>query len=95
MPKITGGGIRSRVVSETRAVKTEPRSYPVDAGRAADIGMSVHYQKMPLQGAGYSTPQGPNHNFEAGPGGGRVVMPSGSQSKTPTVTDAPRGKPHW
>jgi hypothetical protein len=92
MPKLTGGGINSRQVGHYKDAKSEPRSYPVDPGRAADIGMSVHYRKMPLEGAGYSTPQGPTPNAEnLGPGGcGRQVMRSGSQSSTPSPR--PMGK---
>jgi hypothetical protein len=39
-----------------------------------------------------STPKGPNHNFAVGPGAGRQILPSGSQSKVapPTPMRGPR-----
>jgi hypothetical protein len=98
MTKLTGGGPNSRVVGNYVDRKVEPKSYAVDPGRAADIGMTVHYHKLPLhQGAGYSTPQGPTDNTQnLGPGGcGRQVLRSGSQAKTPSVTPPSKSKPFF
>jgi hypothetical protein len=86
----SGGGIEGRQVGHYRDRKSEPVTYPIDPGRAADIGMSVHYRKMPLQGEGYSNPIGPSDNMGQGPGANRTIMRSGTQASTP----APRPMPH-
>jgi hypothetical protein len=96
---ISGGGIESRQTSMTRAPKTEPREHHIDPTRPSQIGLMQYkdVSKAPLyyNKVSASTPVGPNHNFAVGPGAGRVCLPSGSQSKTPRVSDPPRGKNHW
>jgi hypothetical protein len=89
---VTGGGAGTNKLVSTRNFKTEPQNYAIDPGRASNIGMSVHFVKGPLQeGRGYSNPIGPSPSV-AGPGGGRVVLPSGSQSRVsnPTPMQRPR-----
>jgi hypothetical protein len=60
--------------------------------RPSEIGLSHHYKVPPIYNPQKaSTPVGPNHNFEVGPGAGRMVMRAGSQSSTPKPT--PMGGP--
>jgi hypothetical protein len=83
---VTGGGAGTNKLVSTRNFKTEPQTYGIDPGRASNIGMSVHFVKGPLQtaGAAYSNPVGPSQ-CECKPGGGRTIMPSGSQSSSRTT----------
>jgi hypothetical protein len=98
MPR-TGGGINSRVVSNVSAPKTEPKSHAVSVGATSRLGGMVGTGtpfKPLYSGAGYSTPVGPTSGLDARPGGnGRQIMRAGSQSPSPRVSDAPRGKNHW
>jgi hypothetical protein len=92
----SGGGIESRQTSMTRAPKTEPVNHPVDMRRPSMIGLA-HYINQD-KGALYqhrgvdSTPKGPNHNFAVGPGAGRQILPSGSQSSVKAPTPMGRGR---
>jgi hypothetical protein len=79
MPARSGGGIRSKVVSETKAFKTEPTVHNIDPTRPSQIGMSVHYVKSDLYQSS-TTPKGPNPPV-AGVGGGRMILKSGSQGQ--------------
>jgi hypothetical protein len=96
MPKLTGGGYGSRVVSNVQSPKTEPRVDQIDPRRPSQIGLSVHYVKEPLyQSSKASTPYGATPGHDCRPGGnGRVVLPAGSQSRTPAAkaTIAPPGR---
>jgi hypothetical protein len=87
MPR-TGGGINSKVVSQVKAPKAEPKPHGVSVGAVSRLGGVVGVG-TPLKNLynkqAYTTPVGPNHNFEVGPGAGRVCLPSGSQSKTPAA----------
>jgi hypothetical protein len=86
---VSGGGYESNKVAHTNNPKTEPQSHPVSVGAVSRLGAKVGegtplktlYQNYNPQQA--STPIGPTHMNVAGPGAGRMVMPSGSQSKTP------------
>ena len=94
----SGGGITLRHVSNVKAGKAEPVPHVVQPERAAQIGMSTHFAKGPLQeGRGYSTPQGPTDNTkDLRPGGcGRQILPSGTQAKTPSVSPPTKSRPHW
>jgi hypothetical protein len=93
----SGGGITMNKVTETTTGrKAEPISHSVSMNRPSVIGTSVHYKVPPLYNAQpYSTPLGPNHNFKVGPGAGRVVLKSGSQSRTPPARPLPRGEPEF
>ena len=89
MPR-TGGGINSRVVSNVKAPKQEPRPHAVSVGavsrQGAVVGEGTPHKSL-YQGAGYSTPQGPTSGMDCRPGGnGREVMRAGSQSATPSPT---------
>ena len=79
MPARSGGGIRSRVVSEVNAFKREPLVHNIDPTRPSQIGMSVHYVKSDLYQSS-TTPKGPNPPV-AGVGGGRMILKSGSQGQ--------------
>jgi hypothetical protein len=94
---LSGGGIESRQVVNTNNPKAEPTNHSVSMNRPSMIGMQ-HWQndaKGPLYNKQpFTTPIGTRPSV-AGPGGGRMVMKSGSQSATPKVSDPPRGKNHW
>jgi hypothetical protein len=93
MTNRTGGGINSRVVSQVNAPKREPHIDNISPNRPSQIGMSVHYVKSDLYQSSTS-PKGPNPvvGAECKPGGGRVVLPSGSQSRTPNPAPMGRGR---
>jgi hypothetical protein len=83
---LSGGGIESRQVAQTSNPKTEPRVNNISPNRPSMIGLQ-HWQND-AKGALYqsskaTTPFGTTPSV-AGPGGGRMIMPSGSQSKTPS-----------
>jgi hypothetical protein len=89
----------NKVVETTDGRKREPYVNPVSPGAVSRLGAVVgvgtpekhlYYNKVAA-----SNPVGPTNNFTVGVAGGRTVLPSGSQSKTPRVSDPPRGKNHW
>jgi hypothetical protein len=92
----SGGGILSRQTTHYQDRKTEPRVNPVSVGAVsrlgAQVGEGTPYKNLYSSKA--TTPFGTTPSVP-GPGGGRMVMRAGSQSATPKVTDAPRGKNHW
>jgi hypothetical protein len=97
MPKISGGGYNSNKVSHVNAPKAEPKPHGVSMGAVSRLGAVVGEgtpHKAIYNQQAYTNPVGPTPSV-CGPGGGRVVMKAGSQSATPKVTDAPRGKNHW
>jgi hypothetical protein len=85
MPARSGGGIQGKNVVQTSNPKVEPTVNNISPNRPSMIGLK-HYQesaKGPLyQSSKSTTPFGTTPSV-AGPGGGRMIMPSGSQSKTP------------
>jgi hypothetical protein len=101
------GGLGSRVVKHSSNPKVEPKARAVNPGAAAQLGShlgnhaTVQQTKGPLKGAGqpvyggpgYSTPKGPTPQTAAGPGSGRVVHKSGSQSRHGEVV-AGQGRSH-
>ena len=77
---VTGGGILGNKVSETHAPKREPASHHIDPNRPSMIGASTHFVKPPLyQSTVASTPYGATPSVP-GPGGGRMVLPRGTQA---------------
>jgi hypothetical protein len=88
MPKLTGGGINSKPVTHVTAKKTEPVSHSVSMNRPSMIGLQ-HWQNdakgQLYQSSKATTPFGTTPSVE-GPGGGRMILRSGSQSKTPNPT---------
>jgi hypothetical protein len=96
---LSGGGLESNKLVETRNPKGEPVSHPVSMNRPSMIGLQ-HYVNE-AKGALYqhrgvdSTPKGPNHNFEVGPGAGRQILRSGSQAPCKDPTPSSKSKPHW
>jgi hypothetical protein len=77
---VTGGGIAGNKVSQVHAPKREPRVDQIDPRRPSQIGLSANYVKQPLyQHSTASTPYGATP-AECKPGGGRVVLPHGSQA---------------
>jgi hypothetical protein len=96
MSKLTGGGYNSRVVSQVKAGKAEPISRSVSVGAVSRLGSMVGEGTPKKELYSASTPAGTTSNLDCRPGGNnRMILPSGSQSKTPRVTDQPRGKNHW
>jgi hypothetical protein len=88
----SGGGIEGRQVSQVVQPKREPIAHHIDPNRPSQIGMSTHYVKAPLyQSTTATTPFGTTPSVP-GPGGGRMVMPSGSQSKTPAPHPMGKGR---
>jgi hypothetical protein len=88
---VSGGGIKSRVVSHTKAGKQEPKSKAMSPGAVDQLGQAVAFKKPPLvQGRGYE-PKGPTSNLGQGPGANRVIHPSGSQQKTPPAQPMEKG----
>jgi hypothetical protein len=91
-----GGGYGARVVTHVSEPKREPIVNPVSPGAVSRLGavVGVGTPHKNLYSSKATTPFGTTPSV-AGPGGGRMIMPSGSQSKTPKVSDPPRGKNHW
>jgi hypothetical protein len=84
----SGGGINMNKVVHTNAPKQEPKPHGVSVGAVSRMGGALGvgsdfkplYSKQP-----FTTPLGTTPSVP-GPGGGRMIMPSGSQSKTPNPT---------
>ena len=90
----SGGGIEGRHVAQTSNPKTEPRVNNISPNRSSMIGLQ-HWQND-AKGALYqsskaTTPYGTTPSV-AGPGGGRMIMRAGSQSKTPSPTPMGKGR---
>jgi hypothetical protein len=86
---MSGGGYDSRQVKKSTGYKTEPVSKAVSPAGANQQGAATAFKKEDLySGKGY-TPQpcgptgvpGKYNAAKQGPGSGRTVMPSGSQSQ--------------
>ena len=96
MPARSGGGINSKVVGSYKDAKTEPRVDVVSPGAVSRLGgaVGVGTPFQPLfSSSKASTPYGATPNNDCRPGGnGRMIMPSGSQSKTPAPTPMGRGR---
>jgi hypothetical protein len=80
---ISGGGYESKQTTHTEFRKREPVCNPIDVGAVSRVGSMIGagtpYKSLYQQGKGYE-PKGPAPQ-KAGPGGGRVVRPSGSQGR--------------
>jgi hypothetical protein len=96
----SGGGIEGQNVVETQNPKSHIRPRGISVGAVSRLGGMVG-QGTPLKNLynqqAYTNPVGtiPVVGANCKPGGGRTVMPSGSQSKCRPVSDPPRGKNHW
>jgi hypothetical protein len=79
MTKLSGGGLTSNKLVQTKSYKAEPTNYKIDKQVVSTIGSAINFHQGPLQQPGaYSNPIGPSPSV-AGPGGGRTVMRSGTQ----------------
>src|SRR6476619_755833 len=79
MVKLTGGGLNSNKVVQSKYGKAEPVSHKVGPEAAAQLGRSEQFKKPNLeQGQGYQ-PYGPKDHTTAGPGAMRTIHKSGSQ----------------
>jgi hypothetical protein len=79
---VTGGGINSNKVTHVNAPKREPQVNPVSVGAVSRIGALVG-EGTPhknLYSSKATTPFGTTPSVP-GPGGGRMVMRSGSQGQ--------------
>jgi hypothetical protein len=85
---VSGGGIQGNKVSHVAAPKKEPVVYRASPGATSRLGSMVGqgtpYKSLQTQGGSYSNPIGPSPSV-AGPGGGRVVLPHGTQSHHSTT----------
>jgi hypothetical protein len=96
----SGGGLTSNKLKQSKAPKVEPKPRAVSPAAAAQLGAAVQFKKPNLQqGKGYSQgPMGPTgvrgtfNSASQGPGSGRYVHPSGSQSATPAPKEMPKGR---
>jgi hypothetical protein len=95
MPARSGGGINSRQTSHYTDAKKEPVVHPVSPGAVSRLGGMVG-EGTPhknLYSSKASTPYGATPNNDCRPGGnGRMIMPSGSQSKTPAPRSMGTGR---
>jgi hypothetical protein len=98
---LSGGGLRSNKLVQSRSSKSEPRSHKVTPGAADAIGQTVAYKKPPLEAGRGITSVGPTDNVKAvGVGGGRTTLRCGSQGlhgqvvqgEGPTKGTADRGE---
>ena len=81
MAKLSGGGITSNKLVQSKAPKIEPRSKAMSPETVAQLGASTAFQKKPLaMGPGLQGPVGPTNNLVNGPKGqGRNLHHCGSQ----------------
>ena len=79
---VTGGGIDGKNVAHTNAPKAEPINHPVSQGAVSRLGavVGVGTPHKNLYSSKATTPFGTTPSV-AGPGGGRMVMKSGSQGQ--------------
>jgi hypothetical protein len=90
MVKLTGGGISGNKVVQSRSGgKVEPVAHRANVAGVAQQGVSTQFEKEPLtQGRGYEPKAMPAtgvpgkfNSAAQGPGSGRTVYGSGSQSQ--------------
>jgi hypothetical protein len=79
---ISGGGIESRQTTNVSAPKREPIVNPVSPGAVSRLGavVGVGTPHKNIYSSAATTPFGTTPSV-AGPGGGRMVMKSGSQGQ--------------
>jgi hypothetical protein len=91
---LSGGGIESNKVVNTQNPKREPVPHGVSPGAVSRLGGMVGegtpYKNLYSKQA-YTTPYGATPSVP-GPGGGRMVMRAGSQSKTPAPRPMGKGR---
>jgi hypothetical protein len=82
MPARSGGGINMNKVVHTNAPKQEPKVNPVSVGAVSRIGgmLGVGTPHKNLYSSKATTPFGTTPSVP-GPGGGRMVMKSGTQGQ--------------
>jgi hypothetical protein len=96
----SGGGLNSRQVSHVRETKSEPVSKAVSPAGVNQMGVATQFRKEPvISGKGYSPAEMPATGIKGtfnsasqGPGSGRTVYGSGSQSPTPQAKPMPEGR---
>jgi hypothetical protein len=97
----SGGGINSNKVVQSRGPKVEPVAHKVNPAAAGQLGAAVQFKKPELEaGKGYQPGAVPGIGIgkattrpdTPGPGSGRTIYGSGSQSPTPPATGMPAGR---
>lgn len=92
MVKLSGGGLNSNKVVQSKHRKQEPISHKGSPAGISQAGVSTAFPKEPItKGKGYE-PKGPTSNLGQGPGANRVIHPSGSQQKTPAPKEMEKGR---
>lgn len=86
----TGGGYGSAKQVEAKKGKQEVRSRAVSPAAVAQQGASTQFRKEELYQGRSFQPIGPKDHTAVGPGAGRTIHPSGSQSATPD-REMPKG----
>ena len=88
---MSGGGLKSKVVSHASAPKTEPKARAANVAGVAQQGLATAFRKEPLtSGAGYRPRRCPTREFE-GPsilllkGQGLRELFIGAEAKGPTA----------
>jgi len=99
---MSGGGINSNKTVQSRSgYKVEPKASAANVEAVAQQGLATAFPKREmLRGPGYSTGSMPATGIAnarqgppgAGPGGGRTIYASGSQSPTPPARQMPAGR---
>jgi hypothetical protein len=93
---ISGGGIESRQTTHVNEPKREPIVNPVSVGAVSRLGemVGVGTPHKNIYSSKATTPFGTTPSV-AGPGGGRMILKSGSQAPTPRARPLPRVKPEF
>jgi hypothetical protein len=93
MVKLSGGGINSNKVAQSKQGKAEPISHKGSPAGVAQIGLQHAFKPEPMiQGKGYEPPKDIADNTKVGPGQGRTIYRSGSQQPTPPAREMPKGR---
>jgi hypothetical protein len=92
MKIVSGGGLASNKLVQSRSAKTEPKSHKVSVPAIAQIGRAVQFEKPKLEAGRGLQPKGPTSNLGQGPGANRVLHPHGSQQRTPEAREMPKGR---
>src|SRR6516164_11530164 len=97
---LSGGGINSNKVVQSKGYKTEPKAKAANVAGVAQQGVSTQFRKEPLfEGKGYSPGEmaptgsrGVYNSATSGPGSQRTVYKAGTQQATPQAEPMPAGR---
>jgi hypothetical protein len=89
----SGGGLNSNKTVQSKQRKSEPVSHKGNVAGVAQQGLALQFKRQPItSGKGYEPPKGIAPNTQVGPGAGRTIHRSGSQSATPPAKPMPEGR---